>query len=500
MKVLPSVSSSNGVLDVVLTLEAASHVANSIQFQTFMLNGTLPGPTIRVKAGDRMRILFQNRLPAQPNAKKVHNEFGYVDESNLHFHGLHVHGDLPSDDTKLVVGPGEVFQYETTLPDDHMPGTNWIHPHRHGSSALQVGGGAALALIVEDPDNSLPEQVANAEEVLMVVQDLALTELSRIAQRSGDSLVWSTPAGDQPDLLLLNGEHLPQIAASPGQWQRWRVIFAGWRNVHRGALNLAINGCEMQLLAKDGMYISDFPRAIEMAPIPAGGRADIMVRCQAPSTSYQVTSGDALIATLKTSGISVDSSALLAWSPDLPSYMQNLQTTAASEGCSCDTEVEEASINGVPFSEKTALHQTFLGAVVERKIITGGHPYHQHFYPFQLIDGFASTDFFQLGDWHDTFMSDGLTRTPVTVRFKATTIAGEMMLHCHRLDHEDRGSMAYEIISKTGSECNCIGRPLLGTIAIAVIAGSVGVCLVFALICCLWWRKRTRKITNEDPA
>ena len=30
-------------------------------------------------------------------------------------------------------------------------GTMWIHPHVHGSSALQVGGGSsALALILED--------------------------------------------------------------------------------------------------------------------------------------------------------------------------------------------------------------------------------------------------------------------------------------------------------------------------------------------------------------
>ena len=198
MRVLPSVSSSDGLLDVVLTLEVGTHVANSVTLQTFTLNGTLPG--LRVRAGDRLRVLFQNRLPAQPNSKRVHNEFGYVDESNLHWHGLHVPGELPSDDTKLVVGPGQEFQYETLLREDHMPGTHWIHPHRHGSSALQVGCGAALALIVEDPANSLPAQVASAEEVVMVVQDLALVELSRIARQSGTRLCGPTPAGDPQTL------------------------------------------------------------------------------------------------------------------------------------------------------------------------------------------------------------------------------------------------------------------------------------------------------------
>lgn len=35
----------------------------------------------------------------------------------------------------------------------------------------------------------------------------------------------------------------------------------------------------MKLLAKDGIYITDFPRHILVANIPSAGRADIMVRC-----------------------------------------------------------------------------------------------------------------------------------------------------------------------------------------------------------------------------
>ena len=40
-----------------------------------------------------------------------------------------------------------------------------------------------------------------------------------------------------------------------------------------------VENCEMFLLAKDGIYIRDFPRAISKARIPGGGRADVMVRC-----------------------------------------------------------------------------------------------------------------------------------------------------------------------------------------------------------------------------
>jgi len=40
----------------------------------------------------------------------------------------------------------------------------------------------------------------------------------------------------------------------------------------------------MQLLAKDGVYIYDYPRFISKTSIPGGGRADVMVRCNDTGT------------------------------------------------------------------------------------------------------------------------------------------------------------------------------------------------------------------------
>lgn len=45
-----------------------------------------------------------------------------------------------------------------------MPGTHWIHPHMHGSATLQVGGGAASALIIKDPKGYLPKDIEDAKE------------------------------------------------------------------------------------------------------------------------------------------------------------------------------------------------------------------------------------------------------------------------------------------------------------------------------------------------
>lgn len=101
-----TVRSVDGSLDITLTLERASiTLSNGVTLNTRAYNKTVPGPTLRMKAGDTLRVLFQNLLPDQ-GSSYVHNQFSAADESNVHFHGLHVSGELPSDDSTVPVLPG----------------------------------------------------------------------------------------------------------------------------------------------------------------------------------------------------------------------------------------------------------------------------------------------------------------------------------------------------------------------------------------------------------
>ena len=140
---------------------------------------------------------------------------------------------------------GNEITYVTSLPAEHMPGTHWLHPHRHGSTAIQVAGGAALALIVEDPAGTLPSQVEGAPEVLLVVMQIDLEMSSRMASRARDS--WFSITGGSLTSLV-NGEVTPSISIKAGEWTRFRVIYAGWL---AEMLSFQITGCEMVLLAKD---------------------------------------------------------------------------------------------------------------------------------------------------------------------------------------------------------------------------------------------------------
>ncbi len=89
-------------------------------------------------------------------------------------------------------------------------------------------------------------------------------------------------------------------------------------------LDFAIAGCEMNLLAKDGIYIRDYPRKITRAQIPGGGRADFMIRCPEPGNYLIQLSNFITLATVIASGDKIPSEHLVPWVPDFPEYLPDL--------------------------------------------------------------------------------------------------------------------------------------------------------------------------------
>jgi len=289
-------------------------------------------------------------------------------------------------------------------------------------------------------------------------------DMMRITRPGTDSSV------GQADYRMINGQFQPTLDMRPGEWQRWRIVYGSWL---RNPLNLDIvagDNCEMQLLAKDGIYINDYPREITLAPIPTGGRADIMVRCS-QAGEYMVTDfDDEVILNLRVSGNSVNSRDLERWTPPtIPAYLESLQRESVDNDCECSTRMHGGNscpgnfcVNEESFDPERYIHTIRFGEVIERALENAGaHPYHQHVYPFQITDNVDNDRsitsqqkaYFKEGDWHDVLMIDDLD-DDLIVRYKPDVYDGRIMLHCHRLNHEDRGMMAQEHIIRNG-RCDC---------------------------------------------
>jgi len=88
---------------------------------------------------------------------------------------------------------------------------------------------------------------------------------------------------------------------------------------------------------------------------------------------------------------------------------------------------------------------------------TSAHPYHQHTNHLQItnlnnVDATAAADVILVGEWRDTIPA--IPPNGVTFRFRTYNWTGEMVLHCHMVQHSDRGMMGLFNISTACQEPN----------------------------------------------
>jgi len=164
--------------DCEIRLGAFEYVGPYASFLTRAYNGDLPGPTIRVTAGDSFTITVINELSNDANLAGEVNTFHEPNTTNLHTHGLHISSLAPGDDVFTTVHPLSTNVYSYELPPDHMGGTFWYHPHYHGSTQIQSGGGAAGFLIVEDDPDEVPPRIAELPDLLIFMMHIKLSTLN----------------------------------------------------------------------------------------------------------------------------------------------------------------------------------------------------------------------------------------------------------------------------------------------------------------------------------
>jgi FtsP/CotA-like multicopper oxidase with cupredoxin domain len=197
-------------------------------------DGQCPGPEIRVRQGDRVRIVVENRLP---------------EDTTVHWHGLRIPNamDGAPDVTQPSIQPGGSFTYEFAVPD---AGTYWYHPHAH--SAEQVGRGLAGAFIIEEP-NPLPVD----RDVVWVLGDWRLKGDAAIAEDFNNPMEMSM-SGRVGNTVTINGRVPTRFPVRSGERIRLRLINAAPARIfglefkdHR-PLIIAIDGQPIAPHAPDG--------------------------------------------------------------------------------------------------------------------------------------------------------------------------------------------------------------------------------------------------------
>lgn len=402
-------SSADGELTLDLRLQEFRYTSPSgSSFYGRAFNGELPGPVIRVKAGDTLNINLYNDLGEEPtDTSGDHNQFRQPNHTNIHTHGLHVSSEAPADDIFTLLAPGESYSYTYQIPSWHMGGSHWYHPHHHGSTALQAGGGAVGFLLVEDADGEVPWELSTLEEIVMIMTRLNTEDLSTVEQASGGDLHVLT--GSHVDQVLVNGQWQPVVSVRTGRWYRLRIVFAAID----GTATFSLSDCDLRLLAKDGVYLPSAPREVTSLPLFPGARCDVLVRCpQEGSVDFGASGGGGgawtgTAATFSVTGLDEGAAEFPTFAVNRPCYLVDLQGSTASSELAANGASLAVTFGGVPningeaYEDETTYITSLAPGTVHEWTIAGAnrHPVHLHINPFQIVAVPQTSDYFQLGDW-----------------------------------------------------------------------------------------------------
>ena len=195
------------------------------------------------------------------------NCFHGNETTNLHYHGSHVSPQEHQDFVLLELKPesarpaagapaahgahgssSEVAygSYDYLIPEfgpTQPEGTHWYHPHKHGSTSIQILNGMAGALIITgELDAYLKTLYGDITEQLLVLQQISST-------------LNLYTAGSAAPQTLVNGQVNPTITIKPGEIQRWRIINATMQQSSQIQTYFP-SGLEYRQIAWDGITFS----------------------------------------------------------------------------------------------------------------------------------------------------------------------------------------------------------------------------------------------------
>jgi FtsP/CotA-like multicopper oxidase with cupredoxin domain len=201
-------------------------------------NDQVPGPQIRVREGDRVKVVLTNKL----------------DESTaIHFHGL----ELPNDCdgvpfiTQPPIKPGETYTYDFTVPVGNA-GSHMYHSHHN--AAKQVGMGLLGAFIVESKS---PRPIEKVDQDYVFILN------------------------DGVHGYTFNGKGFPAtepLVAKLGQKIRIRFMNEGMM-IHP----MHLHGMHMTVIDKDG-WAQPAAWKCDTLNVAPGERWDVIVNCNNPGT------------------------------------------------------------------------------------------------------------------------------------------------------------------------------------------------------------------------
>ena len=432
----PSAPGPGGSVSAFELTAAATTIelAPGMRVHAWAFDGTVPGPTLRVRQGDLVRVTLRNRLPVG---------------TTLHWHGVAVPNgeDGVPGVTQDAVPPGGTAVYSFVA---RTAGTYWYHSHQ--DSAAQVDRGLYGTLVI-DPREA-PRTPAEDETLVLDEWPFGLERSSPPPAQSLDMDTYVT--------YTVNGRTGTSIAPvrfQPGQEVRLRMVNAGYLT-HL----VQFPGLPVTISEVGGRPVSRVPATEDAIPLAASDRLTVVFTAPAQPAWLVLADGfppaEDVKVPLLPEGFAVPAPpAAVPATPSMDLYGLAAETLDSSWPAGAvpdrrftlqlsedfqpgpgprDQAGTRYLVNGQAYPKVPAL-TVRQGDLVELTLVDAGryeHPIHLHGHSMRLLarDGRPLPG---------ALVVDTVLVRPgssITVGFVADN-PGWWMLHCHQLHHSAGGMM-----------------------------------------------------------
>jgi len=422
-----------------LSLVGTQHPATEL----WCYDGRVPGPEIRIRQGERLRVLVENRLP---------------DETTVHWHGIRLPNAMDGVPhlTQKPIAPGATFAYEFDCPD---AGTYWYHPHENSSE--QIGRGLSGPLIVEERG-----AIDVDRDITWMLSDWRLLKNASI---SGDfkNMHDVSHGGRIGNVVTVNGAVRESFDVRAGERVRLRLI----NGANARIFSLEFEGHAPKVIALDGQPVEPHEPPQGRVVLGPAMRADVVLDMTgAPGQSFRVV--DRFYASLNYRLLNLvyrDELPLRARSADGPPLpanplaeprldeaerhkivlgggMMGQMSAAIMDGKRTDirTLLQNGlawAVNGV--AARGHLHEPMLTLPLNRSHVielvndtAWHHPMHLHGHVFRVVSRNGQPTRFR--EWQDTVLLAPRDRAEIAL---VADNPGDWMFHCHILEHQAGGMM-----------------------------------------------------------
>lgn len=407
--------------------------------------GTIPGPLLDAKVGDRLIVHFKNSLP---------------EPTTIHWHGIRLPATMDGSlAMQQPIPPGGTFRYEFTLKD---AGLFWYHPHIRSDIQVQKGLYGVIRVRGDAAAAAAAEPANVDDERILVLDDVRLKPDGTLSEYLDDT---SKMMGRTGNTLLVNGVSSAKamIPVHAGALTRFRIV-----NVANGRFfNLRIPGHVWRIVGTDGGLLPK-PYDAERLLVSPGERYDVMLiplipPANAPESAqqpillpllndpYERGHESGLEQTMTVASLRFVQAAAPLTGRALPERFAPIDPFPRPSSPSQTTipiDLDEATRNGeLVFTINGAVFPDVPKVMVER----GGsrvlevkntsemdHPFHLHGFFFQVLEKNGAPALLDTTGNKDTIIIPAKSTLKLLSRFDEP---GMWMYHCHILEHAEGGMM-----------------------------------------------------------